>query len=171
MTNPADKNPGSAQSHRETSMQRGAEQCASERRRLLILGMASAAVTLSGCDFLDDYFHSSPTESPAGTAPAGPSTSATPAAPTPAVPAPTSTPDPTALTWAPNPSFVQGSSVPFDLATTLPPGVARGGVFTIDPTGAGLPTGVTMTSSGLLYAGTANVGTTTGVVFRYSEPS
>jgi hypothetical protein len=171
MTNAEGKKPGHAQGSRAASEQRSPQQTTSGRRRFLVLGIASAAATLTGCDFFDYYFHSTPKEPPAGTLPSAPSTSASPTAPTSAAPAPSPAPDPTALPWAPNPTFVQGSTVPFDLATTLPTGVARGGVFTIDSTGASLPTGVTMTSNGLLYAGTASVGTTTGVVFRYSEPS
>jgi hypothetical protein len=66
---------------------------------------------------------------------------------------------------------VQGSQAPFDLAATLPADVRRGGIFGIDVSGAALPAGMTLTASGLLYAGVASIGTTPGVVFQYSEPA
>lgn len=136
------------------------------RRRWLGLGLASAVATLGGCNW-QDVFHSG-SESPSVSAP--PEAVAAPGAGggTPTTP-PTATPS--TAPWIPNPSFVQGSQLPFDLAATLPTDVARGGVFSVDPAGAPLPAGMTMTANGLLFAGAANVGTSAGVVFRYTEPS
>jgi hypothetical protein len=153
------------------SQDAGVASPASERRRFLTLGLASAAASLSGCNWLEEYFSSKSSADPTASAPnpAAPAPSPTPA-PGAVTPAPAPAPNP-AVAWAPNPTFVQGSTVPFDLATTLPVEVKRGGIFSIDPSGASLPTGATLTANGLLYAGTAIVGTTTGVVFRYSEPA
>lgn len=129
------------------------------RRRLLMgLGATCGLLALPGCEFSD------PDTPLDASTPPSPSPAPTPA-PAPAPPAP-----PTA-TWAPNPTFVQGSQIPFDLASTLPSEIVRGGVFSVDAAGARLPTGMTLVASGLLYAGTANVGTTTGVIFRYAEPN
>jgi hypothetical protein len=57
-----------------------------------------------------------------------------------------------------------------DLAATLPTGVARGGTFGISQSGATLPTGMTLTSAGILSVGTATIGEVIGVVFTYAEP-
>ena len=63
-----------------------------------------------------------------------------------------------------------GSGASFDLATTLPAGVTRGGVFGVDSAGAPLPIGMRLSSSGVLAVGTATVGTVSGVLFTYEEP-
>lgn len=68
------------------------------------------------------------------------------------------------------PVFVAGVATPFDLASTLPPSVVRGGVFSIDPIGAPLPAGMELTRAGLLSAGTAAPSSMDGVVFAYEEP-
>lgn len=60
----------------------------------------------------------------------------------------------------------------FDLAATLPSGVARGGAFSIDPSGAPLPSGIRLDRTGLLSADRASIGVSAaGVVFRYSPPA
>lgn len=64
-------------------------------------------------------------------------------------------------------SFVEGSESTFDLATTLPTGTPAGGVFSVDASGAGLPSGMTLSPEGLLSVGAAGVGDTEGVVFAY----
>jgi hypothetical protein len=143
------------------------------RRNFFRLGTACALVSLAGCDWLGLGGLDSQTSA---SAEPGPSASANPTpvpgAPAPAAPpSPGATPPPAAPLWSPSPTFVEGTQVPFDLATTLPAGVARGGIFAIDPAGAPLPAGMSLTSRGLLYAGTARTGTTAGVVFRYTEPS
>lgn len=143
------------------------------RRNLFRFGTACAVAALAGCDWLGAAENQVASTAEPGPN-AGPTPSPPPAAPAPApgAPPPTGgTPAPNAPLWSPTPTFVEGSQVPFDLASTLPAGILRGGVFSIDPAGAPLPAGMSLTSRGLLYAGTARVGTTTGVVFRYSEPS
>jgi len=58
-----------------------------------------------------------------------------------------------------------------DLNATLPATVRLGGVFSVSPSGSSLPTGVTLSPSGLLTASASAVLTTiTGVVFSYVEP-
>jgi hypothetical protein len=59
----------------------------------------------------------------------------------------------------------------FNLAATLPSNVRTGGVFQVDPSGAALPAGFTLTPSGLLYVGSSATGGTAGVVFRYTPPA
>jgi hypothetical protein len=68
------------------------------------------------------------------------------------------------------PVFTAGGSTAFDLATTLPAGVVRGGVYTIDPTGAALPDGMELSREGVLSVGRASAATMEGVVFAYEEP-
>ena len=58
-----------------------------------------------------------------------------------------------------------------DLKTTLPTGVALGGRFEVDPAGAALPAGVTLSSSGILSVVLAlQQVTVSGVVFAYVLP-
>jgi hypothetical protein len=59
----------------------------------------------------------------------------------------------------------------FNLATTLPSGVASGGVFEVDPSGSPLPPGVTLSPSGLLFVSGTATGGTAGVIFRYTPPA
>jgi hypothetical protein len=68
------------------------------------------------------------------------------------------------------PTLLVGSSTSFDLNTTLPSGVAPGGIFGVDSTGAPLPTGMSLKSNGTLVVGRAAVGAVNGVVFTYEEP-
>ncbi len=56
-----------------------------------------------------------------------------------------------------------------ELALTLPGSVSRGGVFSVDPAGAPLPEGLTLSPSGRLAAEGQAPSTTRGVVFVYSE--
>jgi hypothetical protein len=63
-------------------------------------------------------------------------------------------------------SLAPGAS--FDLAATLPAGVAPGGVFEVDSSGAPLPAGVTLTPGGQLFVSGSATGRTAGVVFRYT---
>ncbi|MCX8005115.1 MAG: hypothetical protein N2688_09185, partial [Burkholderiaceae bacterium] len=58
----------------------------------------------------------------------------------------------------------------YDLSATLPAGVVRGGTFGVDPSGARLPDGMTLSPAGILSLGSATVGQTTGVIFTYTEP-
>lgn len=64
-------------------------------------------------------------------------------------------------------TFVAGSGGVFDLKTTLPQGAPSGGTFSVDPSGAPLPNGMTLSSNGVLSVGGAVVGDTNGVVFAY----
>ena len=73
--------------------------------------------------------------------------------------------------WVVNPpSFAVGGGGSFNLSSTLPIGVARGGVFGVSASGANLPTGMTLTSAGILSVGSASVGSVAGVVFTYASP-
>ena len=124
------------------------------RRTVLCFGFASGALSLLGCDVSADdaSVESTPTPTPTPTP-----------APAPAAPA--------SAAWVVNPpSFAVGSGATFNLATTLPAGVARGGAFGISPSGARFPAGMTLTPVGILSVGTATVGSVAGVVFTYSSP-
>jgi hypothetical protein len=68
------------------------------------------------------------------------------------------------------PALIVGSGATFDLSTTLPAAVRRGGIFGIDPAGARLPAGMSMTASGLLSVGSATISTVAGVIFTYDTP-
>ena len=59
----------------------------------------------------------------------------------------------------------------FNLATTLPPNVAVGGVFQVDSSGAPLPAGITLAPAGVLTVSSSATGTVAGVVFRYIPPA
>ena len=80
--------------------------------------------------------------------------------------------------WTINPeiSFVVGQSTSIDLSLTLPAGVVKGGGatagtgFSVDPSGAKLPIGMSLSPSGILSLGTAAIGSTAGVIFSYTEP-
>ena len=64
-----------------------------------------------------------------------------------------------------------GALATIDLNNTLPAGVVRGGVFSVDGSGARLPTGAALATNGLLtVAASAVVGVTSGVVFAYAAP-
>jgi hypothetical protein len=122
------------------------------RRRLLKQTLAAAAAVLSGCRW------DSEAASPLGAPPSEP---ATPSTPAPAVPP----------TWRPNvPPLTVGTQASFDLASTLPASVARGGTFGVDSGGARLPGGMTLSVAGILAVGTAAIGTVTGVIFTYDAP-
>ena len=58
----------------------------------------------------------------------------------------------------------------FDLSATLPAGVANGGVFDVDPSGAPLPVGITLSPRGMLTVSLSASGTANGVIFRYTPP-
>lgn len=129
----------------------------SARRRLLQGGIAAVLGTLAGCDDGGDA------SSPIGMAPPEPP------APAPAPPSPSPTPPPaTPAAWNPAvPPLLVGTNSTFDLSSTLPNGIARGGKFGIDSAGAGLPAGMTFSAAGLLAVGSAAIGTVNGVIFTY----
>ena len=71
----------------------------------------------------------------------------------------------------PSLQLTSGVTVRIELASTLPPGVRGGGVFGVDPSGAPLPAGVTLSAEGALVVDAAAAsGTTVGIVFNYTEP-
>ena len=62
----------------------------------------------------------------------------------------------------------QGATSTFDLASTLPPQIARGGVFAVDPSGSTLPAGVFLSSAGVLSASSQMTESVSGVIFSYA---
>jgi len=62
----------------------------------------------------------------------------------------------------------QGDASTFDLASTLPPGIARGGVFAVDASGPTLPAGVSLSSDGILSAASQSPASVSGVIFSYA---
>jgi hypothetical protein len=125
------------------------------RRCVLRQSLALALTTAAGCGW---GAHSWAMIGVARTVPP------TPASP----PAPAPTPSDA---WIPAvPTLIVGSAATFDLSTTLPSGVNRGGKFGIDTSGASLPTGMTLNPNGTLAVGTAAVGIVSGVLFTYEEP-
>lgn len=72
---------------------------------------------------------------------------------------------------APSGALALSRGASFNLAATLPSDVRTGGVFQVDPSGAPLPAGFTLSPSGLLYVGSSATGGTAGVVFRYTPPA
>ncbi|MCC7405718.1 MAG: hypothetical protein IT288_15065 [Bdellovibrionales bacterium] len=86
-------------------------------------------------------------------------------------------PPPPPVNWTvPTITFVEGSGSTYDLKTTLPKDgsgnllVKAGGSFAVDGSGAGLPSGMTLSTAGVLSVGTAVVGDTNNVIFSYTEP-
>lgn len=67
---------------------------------------------------------------------------------------------PATITFAPDGTF--------DLSLLLPAGLVRGGHFTVSPNGKPLPTGASLSPTGVLSATMA--GTAAGVIFGYDEP-
>ncbi len=73
--------------------------------------------------------------------------------------------------WAPGTLyFYAGRGGTVALASSLPSGARPGGVFAVDPGGAALPAGMTLSADGTLAVGSAAVGTSDGVIFTYDEP-
>jgi hypothetical protein len=63
-----------------------------------------------------------------------------------------------------------GSNATFNLSTTLPVGVTRGGKFGLDPSGPLLPRGMSLSVDGILAVGSASIGSVAGVIFTYETP-
>ena len=77
----------------------------------------------------------------------------------------------TAEAWRIDPvRFESGGGGSFDLATTLPASIPRGGRFGVHPDGTALPAGMQLAASGILSVGSATVGDVTGVIFTYEWP-
>ncbi len=108
-----------------------------------------------------------PTAGPPASLPQPPTpTSAMPPAPMPGG-APVAAP----ATWTVGPALAltAGTESNIDLNDTLPADVRRGGIFSVDASGAALPLGVTLATSGLLsVAAMATAGIANGVVFAYA---
>jgi hypothetical protein len=128
-------------------------QLITDRRQLLKHGLAVAVTALAGCGGGSDA--SSPLGAPP--APAPPPTPPTPPA------APTA--------WSPYvPALIVGSGATFDLTSTLPTSISRGGRFSIDSAGSRLPAGMSLSTAGILAVGSAAIGSVTGVIFTYDTP-
>jgi hypothetical protein len=140
------------------------------RRRTLLQGGIGVAVTaLAGCGGGSDA--ALPVGASPAPAPAPPAPAPTPPSPNPLPPSPAPAPPPAPAAWAPFvPALVVGSGATFDLASTLPNGVNRGGAFGIDANGSRLPAGMSLSAAGLLAVGSAAIGTVTGVIFTYDAP-
>jgi hypothetical protein len=66
-------------------------------------------------------------------------------------------------------TFVAGASRSIDLNGTLPANVLPGGTFSVDPSGASLPAGVSLASNGVLtLASIVHAGVTGGLLFNYT---
>ena len=129
-----------------------------DRRRLLKHGIAVAVTALAGCGGGSDA------SSPLGSAPA-------PAPAQPPAPPPAPTPPPAPDAWNPSvPPLLVGTNSTFNLSTTLPASITKGGRFGLDSAGAALPAGMTLSSGGVLAVGSASIGTVTGVIFTYETP-
>jgi hypothetical protein len=131
------------------------------RRRALLIGLFTCTATLAACggsggDSTDQPLASGPAPSPAP----GPSPSPSPAP----APAPVGAWNVGAL------YFAVGSGAKMDLSATLPSGVAKGGTFGVSSSGAALPSGVTLSSAGILSIGNAGATDVVGVIFTYQQP-
>ena len=61
-------------------------------------------------------------------------------------------------------------NVPFDLTRTLPNGVSRGGIFSVDlERGEALPNGMSLSSDGILLMESFTQQNISGIVFSYQE--
>ena len=75
------------------------------------------------------------------------------------------------LAWTVYPHPVLSVGVAYELGATLPAGVKPGGRFGVDPSGTPLPTGVLLSTAGVLSVTSAAApGDINGVVFAYEEP-
>jgi hypothetical protein len=80
-------------------------------------------------------------------------------------------PQSAAVVWDPAPLlFMAGRISTYDLSKTLPPGIARGGVFGLAPNSSPLPPGLTLSPDGILSASGPPVSVTSNVIFTYREP-
>lgn len=66
--------------------------------------------------------------------------------------------------------FLAGDTATVDLSLTLPSEVVKGGTFGVSASGTPLPSGMTLTQSGILAVGSATAVSVDGVVFTYVEP-
>ncbi|MBB4844019.1 hypothetical protein HNP55_002555 [Paucibacter oligotrophus] len=136
------------------------------RRSFLTVSVAGQALGLAACGGGSAGSPPAPAPLPA------PAPAPVPPAP---IPPPTATPapPPAAADWNLGPALylVANGQVSLDLATSLPSGYAKGGVFGVDASGTPLPAGLTLTPAGLLSAEPgASLGSLAGLVFSYQEP-
>lgn len=152
------------------------------RRKALAYSLFGYVSSLTGCGGGNSNDPSQGVASPPTAAPApAPSPAPSPApapAPSPSpVPAPSPAPAPAPApqpppVWNVGPIFFTvGSGATLDLASTLPNGVVKRGVFATAPGGAPLPTGMSLTPPGILAVGNATTGAVIGVIFTYAEPA
>lgn len=137
------------------------------RRSFLTVSVAGQALGLAACG--GGAVGSPPAPAPVPVPPPAP------APPPVVVPPPTATPalPPAAADWNLGPALylVANGQVSLDLATSLPSGYAKGGVFGVDASGTPLPAGLRLTPAGLLSADPgASLGSLAGLVFSYQEP-
>lgn len=117
------------------------------KRRALLLGAASAGGTLLfGCG--------------------GSSAPSTPGSGAPLPDVQTDVWDPSPWMW-----FIAGQTRTIDLAVTLPVEALRGGDFSLASGSAALPSGFSLSPTGLLTATNPAAGQTANIVFAYKEPS
>ena len=154
------------------------------RRAFLVSGLIGSNALLAACGIGEDFTDektasaSAPVAGPLAPAPApvkpapapppAPSPAPAPVAPPPATPTPPPAPP---VSWnAPQTLMVRSGNF-LDLKTTLPTGVAAGGRFELDPAGAALPSGTTLSSNGILSVrSTALQLAVSGIIFAYVEP-
>ena len=158
------------------------------RRAFLVSGLIGSNALLAACGIGEDFTDeetasaSAPVAGPLAPAPApapapiksvpppppAPSPAPAPVAPPPATPTPPPAPP---VSWnAPQTLMVRSGNF-LDLKTTLPSGVAAGGRFELDPAGAALPSGATLSSNGILSVrSTALQLAVSGIIFAYVEP-
>jgi hypothetical protein len=67
--------------------------------------------------------------------------------------------------------FIAGQTRTIDLAVTLPVEALRGGDFSLASGSAALPSGFSLSPTGLLTATNPAAGQTANIVFAYKEPS
>jgi hypothetical protein len=131
------------------------------KRRSLLFAVAMLATGAGACGSGSD----------GGAPPPNPTPGPTPAPnPTPTPPPPPGAPDAWSVDTV---ALIPGTALAiFDLSATLPADVKRGGTFAVDPRGAPLLPGVTLTPAGMLsVSASASAGSTAGVVFSYAEPA
>jgi hypothetical protein len=140
------------------------------RRGALRFGLFTCATVLAGCGVpeIESLGVPPPAPGPAPTPPTPPPNGNQP----PPAPSPTPSPAPSPPPpWNPViPAFIANRGGTFDLTTTLPVDVARGGTFGVSPNGQPLPVGITLTPSGILSAANPVIGETRGVIFTYTLP-
>ena len=156
------------------------------RRAFLVSGLIGSNALLAACGIGEDFTDeetasaSAPVAGPLAPAPApaplkpapapppAPSPAPAPVAPPPATPPPPPAPP---VSWNAPQTLMVRSGSSLDLKTTLPTGVAAGGRFELDPAGAALPSGATLSSSGILSVrSTALQLAVSGIIFAYVEP-